>query len=401
MTIVGSAEELVIRMTEQADTLALDGVSKHYGAVVAVAGATVAFRRGEITGLVGENGAGKSTLISLVTGANRPDTGSFSIAGVPVHDFDPHRARDAGIYAIRQEPVLVPTLSVTENLLLGMEPAWRGVYARRRAKALAEQWLQRVGAAFGPDALVESLSPADRQLVEIARAVGPGAKYLFFDEPTSALGPAETDRLFELISRLRDDGAAVVYVSHRLEEVFAICERVVVMRDGHIVADEAVESLDEDGLVALMAGQELAADLAADHARRRLPAGPPFLTIDAVELEGRLHDVSLDVGLGENPWDRGDRRRRSHFVARGRGRHRPPDGRHHESGRRSVSALGHVSCPARGGLPRAGGPHSRRVVPGATARDEHRPTPDRQDLATWARHRRSRACGGATTVAST
>ena len=120
---------------------------------------------------------------------------------------------------------------------------------------------------------VESLSPADRQLVEIARAVGPGAKYLFFDEPTSALGPAETERLFELIRRLRDDGTAVVYVSHRLEEVFAICERVVVMRDGHIVADEPVESLDEDRLVGLMAGQELAADLTTEHARRQLPDG--------------------------------------------------------------------------------------------------------------------------------
>jgi L-arabinose transport system ATP-binding protein len=289
----------VIRMTEQVDALSLEGVSKHYGAVVAVADATVSFGRGEITGLVGENGAGKSTLISLVTGANRPDTGSFSVAGMPVHDFDPHRAREAGIFAIRQEPVLVPTISVTENLLLGMEPAQRGIYAKRRARAMAEEWLDRVGAGFRPDVRVESLSPADRQLVEIARAVGPGAKYLFFDEPTSALGPAETERLFELIRRLRDDGTAVVYVSHRLEEVFAICERVVVMRDGHIVADEPVESLDEDRLVGLMAGQELAADLTTQHARRQLPDGPPFLTVDAVHLEGRLHDVSLAIGPGE------------------------------------------------------------------------------------------------------
>ncbi len=238
MTVSGSGVHEVIRVTAQVEELALDGVSKHYGAVVAVAEATVAFRRGEIAGLVGENGAGKSTLISLVTGANHPDTGSFSVAGVQVRDFDPHRARDAGIYAIRQEPVLVPTLSVTENLLLGMEPARRGIYAKRRAKAMAKEWLDRVGAAFRPDTLVETLSPADRQLVEIARAVGPGAKYLFFDEPTSAWDRPRPNRLFELIRRLRDDGTAVVYVSHRLEEVFAICERVVVMRDGHIVADE-------------------------------------------------------------------------------------------------------------------------------------------------------------------
>ncbi len=299
MTLSDSSVLEVTRATGLVEALALDGVSKHYGAVVAVAEATVAFRRGEITGLVGENGAGKSTLISLVTGANHPDTGTFSVAGVPVHDFDPHRAREAGIHAIRQEPVLVPTLSVTENLLLGMEPAQRGVYDKRRARAIAEEWLDRVGATFSPDALIETLSPADRQLVEIARAVGPGARYLFFDEPTSALGPAETERLFELIHRLRDDGTAVVYVSHRLEEVFAICERVVVMRDGHIVADELVESLDEDSLVALMAGQELAAALTTDHVRRQRPDGPPFLTVEAVRLVGRLSDVSLDVGPGE------------------------------------------------------------------------------------------------------
>ena len=180
-----------------------------------------------------------------------------------------------------------------------MEPSRRGIYSKRRATVMAQVWLDRVGAAFSPATLVETLSPADRQLVEIARAVGPGAKFLFFDEPTSALGPSETSRLFELIRRLRDDGTAVVYVSHRLEEVFAICERVVVMRDGHIVADERVEALDEDGLVALMAGQELVADLTTEHARRRLPDGPPYLTVDGVELDGRLHDVSLDVGRGE------------------------------------------------------------------------------------------------------
>lgn len=284
---------------DQDDELSLYGVSKHFGAVVAVAGASVSFRRGEVTGLVGENGAGKSTLISLVTGAKRPDTGSFTVDGVPVQGFDPQRARNAGIYAIRQEPVLVPTISVTENLLLGMEPANRGFYAKRRAREIAEEWLDRVGAAFSPNVLVETLSPADRQLVEIARAVGPGAQYLFFDEPTSALGPAETERLFELIRRLRDVGTGVVYVSHRLEEVFAICERVVVMRDGHIVADEPAESLDENQLVGLMAGQELAADLATKHVRRQPLEGPSFLSIDRIELNDRLYNVSLEIGQGE------------------------------------------------------------------------------------------------------
>jgi ABC-type sugar transport system ATPase subunit len=288
-----------MRTTEYVDTLALEGVSKRYGAVVAVADASVVFRPGEVAGLVGENGAGKSTLISLVTGAQHPDSGSMSVAGASVAAFDPQHARDVGIYAIRQEPVLVPSMSVAENLLLGREPAQRGIYAKRRARAIAAAWLDRVGARFSPDVLVESLSPADRQLIEIARALGPGAKYLFFDEPTSALGPAETERLFELIRRLRDDGTAVVYVSHRLEEVFAICERIVVMRDGHIVADERADSLDEGKLLTLMAGQELAADLTAQHAGRERPPGPPLVSIEGIGLPGRLQDVSLEVGRGE------------------------------------------------------------------------------------------------------
>ncbi len=288
-----------IRMTEHSDALTLQGVSKRFGAVVAVADASLTIRAGEVTGLVGENGAGKSTLISLVTGAQHPDSGTLTVAGRRVSALDPIRARDAGIHAIRQEPVLVPTLSVTENLLLGMEPSERGIYAGRRARATAVQWLDRVGARFGPGTLVETLSPADRQLVEIARAVGPGARILFLDEPTSALGPAETERLFELIRRLRADGTAVVYVSHRLEEVFAICERVVVMRDGHIVADEPIEALDEDKLVSLMAGQELAADLGTRQEPRERSSGPSFLALDRISLEGRLRDVTLDVDPGE------------------------------------------------------------------------------------------------------
>jgi rhamnose transport system ATP-binding protein len=287
------------RTTDHADTLVLDGVSKCYGAVVAVAEASVTFRPGEVAGLVGENGAGKSTLISLVTGAQHPDSGTMSVSGASVAAFDPQHARDVGIYAIRQEPVLVPSMSVTENLLLGMEPTDRGLYAKRRARAIAAAWLDRVGAGFSPDVLVETLSPADRQLVEIARALGPGARFLFLDEPTSALGPTETERLFGLIRRLRDDGTAVVYVSHRLEEVFAICERIVVMRDGHIVADDRADSLDEGKLLALMAGQELAADLTAPHVKRERPDGLPFLSLEGIGLPGRLHDISLEVGTGE------------------------------------------------------------------------------------------------------
>ncbi len=277
----------------------LDGLTKRYDAVVAVDRVSFAIRPGEVLGLVGENGAGKSTLISLVSGAQAPDAGTIRVAGVGHPALTPAQARDAGILAIRQEPVLVPSLSVRENLLLGREPARMGIVDRAATRELARTWLERVGARIDPEAEVGTLSPADRQLVEIARAVGPGARVLFFDEPTAALGPAETQRLFELIARLRSEGTAVVYVSHRLEEVFAVCERVVVMRDGHAVADEPIARLDEAGLVVLMAGHELAEDLAAPRARRRNAADQPLLALHGLSVGRRLQEVSLTVAPGE------------------------------------------------------------------------------------------------------
>jgi ABC-type sugar transport system ATPase subunit len=277
----------------------LRGLAKRYDAVVAVAEASFDIHAGEVLGLVGENGAGKSTLISLVSGAQPPDAGTIEVGPVAHRSLTPAGARDAGIVAIRQEPVLVPTLSVAENLLLGREPSRRGIVSRGATARTARDWLARVGAAVPPDALVATLSPADRQLVEIARAVGPGARLLFFDEPTAALGPAETERLYGLIRRLAEEGTAVVYVSHRLEEVFAVCQRVVVMRDARVVADEPIGALDEPRLVALMAGRELAADLASPHVQGLRPSAAPRLVLDGIGVGGRLVDASLTIAPGE------------------------------------------------------------------------------------------------------
>ncbi len=288
-----------VRSSGQAPFVRLRGLRKQYGAVVALSDGTFDIRAGEVLGLVGENGAGKSTLISLVSGAQPADAGTVEFDGLAHHSLTPAGARDAGIVAIRQEPVLVPTLSVAENLVLGREPSTRGVVSRRATRRLAGDWLARVGAQVRPDALVGDLSPADRQLVEVARAVGPGARLLFFDEPTAALGPAETTRLFALVRRLAAEGTAVVYVSHRLEEVFAVCGRVVVMRDGRVVADEPIAALDEPRLVAMMAGRDLAADLALPRARSGDRPRDPRLVVEGLGVGGRLHDVSLSVAQGE------------------------------------------------------------------------------------------------------
>ena len=278
--------------------LQADLLVKRYGGVEVVRHVSFPIRAGEVLGLVGENGAGKSTMVGMFSGAVSPDGGDIVIDGERHRSLSPSLARRLGIGAVRQEPVLVPTLSVAENMLLGREPQRAGLVQRRQARAMAQAWLTDVGAQLSPDTLVEDLLPADRQFLEIARVVGGGARVVFLDEPTAVLGPGETQQLFNVIRRLTAAGTAVVYVSHRLEEIFDICERVVVLRDGNLVADMAVSDLDEDRLVALIAGRELAADEAI---RQQHPIGgmAPALALQNVSNGGRLRDVTFEVYAGE------------------------------------------------------------------------------------------------------
>ena len=278
--------------------LSVATLRKSFGATVAVNDVTLALDKGEVVGLVGENGAGKSTLISLLTGAATPDGGEITVGGEVHRALTPGSARSLGLRAIRQEPVLVPTLRVWENLVLGREPRRRGLLDSRAARRIARDWLDRVGAAVPVDAPVDRLSPAQRQLVEIARAAGPGAALLFFDEPTAALGPAETANLFGLIRQLADAGTGVAYVSHRLEEVFAVCDRVVVMRDGAVVEARPTVEFDEASLVAVMAGRALAADLSR-RAGRPVPLTTVAVRATGISLGSRLRGIDLTVHRGE------------------------------------------------------------------------------------------------------
>lgn len=244
--------------------LRLTDVTKSFGAVRALKGVSFELRAGEVHALLGENGAGKSTLIKVITGAHAPDGGSIEIAGQPVMSLDPARAHQLGIACIYQQPALFPDLTVAENLGLRLEPStsWRRIDFRQR-RARAVELLRRVGAELSPDAEVRSLSMPEQQLVEIACALGAGARVILMDEPTASLTRREVDRLFELVRDLRREGVGILYISHRLEEIFALADRVTVLRDGESVGTRPVRdtmarpALTESELIRSMVGREL------------------------------------------------------------------------------------------------------------------------------------------------
>lgn len=213
------------------------GIRKAFGATRAVDGVDLSVAPGEVCALVGQNGAGKSTLMSILAGALRPDAGEMRIDGAPFQPHQPLDARRAGVAMIHQELSLAPHLTVMENIVLGDEPSRRGLVLWNTIRDCARVTLARLGRPdIPPDAGVESLSVAAQQMVEIARALATGARVMVMDEPTSSLGRDDTRRLFEVVAQLKRDGHAVVYISHFIEEVKQIADRIVVLRDGRVAA---------------------------------------------------------------------------------------------------------------------------------------------------------------------
>jgi ribose transport system ATP-binding protein len=232
------------------------GIRKSFGATVAVDGIDLAVAAGEVCAIVGQNGAGKSTLMGILSGALRPDAGSMSLDGHPYRPANPHDARIAGVAMIYQELSLAPHLSVAENMLLGMEPARFGMLRRDEMRKTAASVLARLGHPEIPvDAPAGTLSPAGQQLVEIGRALAVGCRVLVLDEPTSSLSKGDASRLFALIADLKRSGHAVVYISHFLEEVKEVADRVVVLRDGRSVGSGPVSDLPARAIVELMVGR--------------------------------------------------------------------------------------------------------------------------------------------------
>jgi rhamnose transport system ATP-binding protein len=240
--------------------LRLAGIRKAFAGVQALRGVSFDLEAGEVHALVGENGAGKSTLIKVIAGAHAPDEGSLEVQGRPVEDNDPVRARALGIAAIYQQPALFPDLTVAENIALGLEPGgpWRRIrWAGRRERA--RRLLGRIGARIDPEAEVRGLAMPEQQLVEIARALGADARILIMDEPTASLSDQEVQELFRVIRELKAQGVGIIYISHRLEELPQVADRVTALRDGTLVGTRRMAEVTRAELIRMMVGRELSA----------------------------------------------------------------------------------------------------------------------------------------------
>ena len=256
------------------------GIRKAFRATTALAGVDLAVAGGEICGLIGQNGAGKSTLMGILAGALSPDAGEMAIDGRPYAPRSPIEARRAGVAMIYQELSLAPHLSVMENILLGAEPMRFGLVDRSRMREIAARTLAELGHDdISPDAIVGSLSVAAQQLVEIARALAVGCRVLVLDEPTSSLGHADVRRLFDLLRRLKDQGHAIVYISHFIEEVKEVADRFVVLRDGRNAGGGPTQDATHAQIVELMVGARVG-DL---FPRTPREPGAPLLDLEALE----------------------------------------------------------------------------------------------------------------------
>ena len=272
-------------------------ITKSYAGVQALKSASLELRAGEVHALIGENGAGKSTLIKIITGAVEPDGGELQIEGKTITHNSPRVAKELGVAAIYQQPALFPELTVAENIALGVEQSgmagrvdWR---ARRRRAA---ELLAQVGARIDPDADAGDLTMPQQQLVEIARALGADAKVLILDEPTASLSEEDTQNLFNVIRTLRERGVGMVYISHRLEELPVIADRVTVLRDGRTIDTRQMSEVNRQQLIQMMVGRELSAVFP----KREVALGDVVLELrDLGCAESGIKNVNLSVRAGE------------------------------------------------------------------------------------------------------
>lgn len=270
------------------------GISKRFGGALALHDVSIDVRPGEIHAVVGENGAGKSTLMRILAGIITPDTGSVRVAGDQV-DAGPRAAIDAGIALVHQELSLVPEMTVAENILLGAPPTSFGFTRSREMKAIASEALDEIGVTVDLDEPIARLSVSLRQFVEIARAVARKPRILILDEPTATLTPAETDYLLTMLQRLAAGGMAIIYISHRIPEVFRICTAVTILRDGELVERTAIADTTPSAVIDAMVGRELKLDL---EVRRDATPGDVVLSARGIRAPN-VNNVDLDIRAGE------------------------------------------------------------------------------------------------------
>ena len=280
----------------QPAALVMEGVSKRFAGVQALREVGLTARAGEVLALMGENGAGKSTLLKIMSGAYAPDAGRVQIDGKPVRIAAPADAHRLGVRVVAQEPEIIPYVSVAENVYAGVLPRRGRLFDRAALRAKVAADIERSGFSgmIDPDQLGNSLSPAQRQLVEILRALSGTVRVVAFDEPTSSLSDHEADMLFALIKRLTTSGIAVIYVSHRMKEILRVANRVLVLRDGEVVGERLAAETSEADLVRLMVGR----DLSALYQRSAHTQGRTVLSVENVS-SADVHDISFEVHAGE------------------------------------------------------------------------------------------------------
>ncbi|MBE1515059.1 sugar ABC transporter ATP-binding protein [Nesterenkonia halotolerans] len=283
-------------LSDSTPVLELAGVRKTFGSVTALADGSITVYPGSIHALVGENGAGKSTLIKIVAGLHRRDRGTFRFRGADAAFNSTAEAKNAGIAVIYQEPTLFPDLSVTENIFMGRQPRSRGGRIDKHAmQQEAAEIFDRLGVNLDLNRPADGLSIADQQIIEIAKAISLDAHLLIMDEPTAALSGVEVERLFAVARSLRDEGRGIVFISHRFDEIFSLCDTITVMRDGSYVATTPTAETSNDELVTMMVGREVA-DL---YPKTPAELGEVVLEVEELSSAGTFSDVSFTVRAGE------------------------------------------------------------------------------------------------------
>ncbi|CAM2139144.1 galactofuranose ABC transporter putative ATP binding subunit [Pararobbsia alpina] len=290
-------------ITQAPPLLQMQDINKSFGGVAALRNASLSVVAGEVHALIGQNGAGKSTMIKILTGAYRRDSGLIAFGGHEVDFTSPQAARDGGISTIYQEINLVPLRSIAENIFLGREPRRFGLIDWRSVHEQANALLTSFGLSIDVRKPVGQFSTAIQQMVALARAVSADARMVIMDESTSSLDEREVELLFTVVRRLRDDGRAVIFVSHRLDELYAVCDRVTIMRDGQTVAAAAMKDMDKLQLVTTMLGRSLAAVVQHPASAQAKNDGGTLgeVRLDAQSLQAapRVNDVSVQVHAGE------------------------------------------------------------------------------------------------------
>jgi ribose transport system ATP-binding protein len=285
-------------VSNQDELLRIEGIRKTFPGVVALDSVDFDLRRGEVHVLLGENGAGKSTLIKMLSGAYQPDSGRVLVEGEEVRIHGAQDSERLGIATIYQEFNLVPDLTVAENIFLGRQPRRYGLIDRKTMEAEAAELLERVGVSVSPRARVRELGIARLQMVEIAKALSLNARVLIMDEPTAVLTSEEVEKLFAIVRQLREDGVGIVFITHHLEEIAALGDRVTVIRDGKSVG-QVPASTTEDELVRLMVGRSIEQQYPRVRATGDDGSGAALLTVEGLTRDGVFHDVSFEVRAGE------------------------------------------------------------------------------------------------------